>query len=96
MVSATPWWGQSWAAVSKVTGVRVSRLGADLERFVAIVKILLVLRRGPLAHGQFVSLGAAERSPARAACTRSEAKGRSVSGGRRREAILIREVTRCG
>jgi hypothetical protein len=38
-----------------------------------------------------VSLGAAERSPARAACTRSEAKGRSVSGGRRREAILFRE-----
>ena len=36
--SATPWWGQSWAAVSKVTGVRVSRLGADLERFVAIVE----------------------------------------------------------
>jgi hypothetical protein len=38
-----------------------------------------------------VSLGAAERSPARAACTRSEAKGRSVSVGRRREAILYRE-----
>jgi hypothetical protein len=54
-------------------------------------KILLVLRRGPLAHRQLVSLGAAERSPARAACTRSEAKGRSVSGGRRREAILFRE-----
>jgi hypothetical protein len=35
--SATPWWGQSWTAVWKVTGVRVSRLGADLERFVAIV-----------------------------------------------------------
>ena len=38
-----------------------------------------------------MSLGAAERSPARAACTRSEAKGRSVSVGRRREAILHRE-----
>src|SRR5271167_2843120 len=89
--SATPWWGQSWAAVSKAMGVRVSRLGADLERFVAISKILLILRRGPLAHRQLVSLGAAERSPARAACTRSEAKGRSVSVGRRREAILYRE-----
>src|SRR5258708_18523315 len=54
-------------------------------------RILFVLRRGPLAHRQLVSLGAAERSPARVACTRSEAKGRSVSGGRRREAILYRE-----
>ena len=50
-----------------------------------------MLRRGPLAHRQLVSLGAAERSPPRVACTRSEAKGRSVSGGRRREAILFRE-----
>src|SRR5271169_1730846 len=79
--SATPSWGQSWRAISKVRAWRVSRLGEDLERLEAISENLL-LRRGPLAHRQRVPLGAAQKSPARAACTRrAGAQRRTAKGG---------------
>src|ERR1700677_4543707 len=80
--SATPSWRQSWRAISKVRVWRVSRLGEDLERFEAIFEIL-VLRRGPLAHRQRVPLGAAQKSPARAACTRKAAAHAEDGEGRR-------------
>src|SRR5208283_1055182 len=40
--SATPSWGQSWRAISKVRAWRVSRLGEDLERLEAISVILFL------------------------------------------------------
>ena len=85
-VSATPWWGQSWTAVSKVTGVRVSRLGADLERFVAIVEILLscAVGRWPIASScPSVRLKEARPGrPAPGAKRRAEASAED-GGGRR-------------
>src|SRR5208337_1149643 len=79
--SATPSWGQSWRAISKVRAWRVSRLGEDLERLEAILENLF-WRRGPLAHRQRVPLGAAQKSPARAACTRrAGAQRRTAKGG---------------
>src|SRR5271170_5286360 len=51
--SATPSWGQSWRAISKVRAWRVSRLGEDLERLEAILENL------------FLAPGAAGPSPAR-------------------------------
>src|SRR5208282_3833807 len=80
--SATPSSGQSWRAISKVRAWRVSRLGEDLERLEAILKNLF-LRRGPLAHRQRVPLGAAQKSPARAACTRRAAAHAEDGEGRR-------------
>ena len=85
--SATPSWGQSWRAISKVRAWRVSRLGADLERLEAISVIL------------FLSPGAAGPSPARSPrCGTKKPgpgglhpKGRSACGGRRRAANLPRE-----
>ena len=73
--------------------MRVWRLGAGLGAVRGHVsKIPLVLRRGPLAHRQLVSLGALKKARPRAgAAPGAGAKGRSVSGGRRREAILLRE-----
>src|SRR5271166_4906169 len=85
--SATPSWGQSWRAISKVSAWRVSRLGADLERLEAISVIL------------FLSPWAAGPSPARSLrCGTKKPgpgglhpKGRSACGGRRRAANLPRE-----
>src|SRR5271165_1592840 len=85
--SATPSWGQSWRAISKVRAWRVSRLGEDLERLEAISVIL------------FLSPGAAGPSPARSPrCGTKKPgpgglhpKGRSACGGRRRAANLPRE-----
>src|SRR5208282_6023347 len=51
--SATPSWGQSWRAISKVRAWRVSRLGEDLEWLEAILENL------------FLAPGAAGPSPAR-------------------------------
>src|SRR5271166_1773997 len=76
---ATPSWGQSWRAISKVRAWRVSRLGEDLERLEAILENLLL---APGAHRQRVPLGAAQKSPARAACTRrAGAQRRTAKGG---------------
>src|SRR5271166_5242151 len=80
--SATPSWGQSWRAISKVRAWRVSRLGEDLERLEAILENLF-WRRGPLAHRQRVPLGAAQKSPARAACTRRAGAHAEDGEGRR-------------
>src|SRR5271165_5389009 len=80
--SATPSWGQSWRAISKVRAWRVSRLGEDLERLEAIWENLF-LRRGPLAHRQRVPLGAAQKSPARAACTQRAGAHAEDGEGRR-------------
>src|SRR5271166_5825725 len=80
--SATPSWGQSWRAISKVRAWRVSRLGEDLERLEAILENLF-WRRGPLAHRQRVPFGAAQKSPARAACTRRAGAHAEDGEGRR-------------
>jgi hypothetical protein len=53
-----------------------------LERFEAILEIP-VLRRGSLAHRQRVPLGAAQKSPAWAACTRRAAAHAEDGDGRR-------------
>ena len=61
-VLGEPWWGQSWTAISKVRAGRVWVLEAwvlDLERVGAMVVGSFILPRGPLAHRQLVSLGAA-------------------------------------
>src|SRR5271168_2510511 len=85
--SATPSWGQSWRAISKVRAWRVSRLGEDLEWLEAILENL------------FLAPGAAGPSPARSSrCGTKKPgpgglhpKGRSACGGRRRAANLPRE-----
>src|SRR5271165_6700765 len=85
--SATPSWGQSWRAISKVRAWRVSRLGEDLERLEAIWRTF------------FLAPGAAGPSPARSPrCGTKKPgpgglhpKGRSACGGRRRAANLSRE-----
>src|SRR5271165_2160386 len=80
--SATPSWGQSWRAISKVRAWRVSRLGEDLERLEAILENLFLApgAAGPSpARSPWV---AAQKSPARAACTRrAGAQRRTAKGG---------------
>src|SRR5271166_6986144 len=81
-LSATPSWGQSWRAISKVRAWRVSRLGEDLERLEAILENLFLApgAAGPSpARSPWV---AAQKSPARAACTRrAGAQRRTAKGG---------------
>src|SRR5208282_1124445 len=84
--SATPSWGQSWRAISKVRAWRVSRLGEDLERLEAIVENLFLGARGrwPIASA-FPSVRHKKARPGRTA-----PEGPERSGGRRRAANLPR------
>src|SRR5271167_3923390 len=61
--SATPSWGQSWRAISKVRAWRVSRLGEDLERLEAILENLFLgaRRRWPIASA--FPLGSGTKKP---------------------------------
>src|ERR1700685_4243910 len=85
--SATPSWGQSLRAISKVRAWRVSRLGEDLERLEAILENLFLGARGrwPIASA-FPSVRHKKARPRRAA-----PEGPERSGGWRRVANLPRE-----
>src|SRR5271157_2793819 len=85
--SATPSWGQSWRAISKVRAWRVSRLGEDLERLEAILENLFLGAGGrwPIASA-FPSVRHKKARPGRPA-----PEGPERSGGRRRVANLLRE-----
>src|SRR5271170_6245045 len=80
--SATPSWGQSWRAISKVRAWRVSRLGEDLERLEAIVENLFLGTRGrwPIA-GAFLSVRHKKARPGRPAPEGPERMRRAAEGG---------------
>src|SRR5271157_1303749 len=81
--SATPSWGQSWRAISKVRAWRVSRLGEDLERLEAILENLFLGARGRWPIACAFPLGSGTKSPARAACTRRAGAHAEDGEGRR-------------
>src|SRR5271170_549229 len=80
--SATPSWGQSWRAISKVRAWRVSRLGEDLERLEAIVENLFLGTRGrwPIA-GAFLSVRHKKARPGRPAPEGPQRMRRTAKGG---------------
>src|SRR5271157_4951483 len=86
--SATPSWGQSWRAISKVRAWRVSRLGEDLERLEAILENLFLGARGRWPIASAFPLGSGTKKPDPGGL---HPKGRSACGGRRRAANLPRE-----
>src|SRR5271166_6542997 len=81
-LSATPSWGQSWRAISKVRAWRVSRLGEDLERLEAILENLF-LAPGAAGPSPARSPRCGPKSPAWAACTRRAGAHAEDGEGRR-------------
>src|SRR5271157_1610487 len=80
--SATPSWGQSWRAISKVRAWRVSRLGEDLERLEAILENLFLGAGGrwPIASA-FPSVRHKKARPGRPAPEGPERMRRTAKGG---------------